>query len=555
MNPVVLFSNECERGVLSGILHHPAERFDLVLEQVPEGAFHLEPNAAAWEVLQAMRTASVPIDPVTFTAHARSAGRLQVIGGEQAINALYSHRPVTLHWNEYLRVLKEKRTLREINQVCDKIKGLIYEPGTDPGEVLDLFQNDAMNITLERHIHGARHAGEVLDEIDASTEAGIARAAEGRKLAGSETGLARVDEILQGVEPGDRYVIAGLSNTGKTARAIQMIRHLLKQGHRVLYFMLDGKDREAIIRLYAEVADVEVNAIKTGRGLEDPQSAQRQRLRNAKAWLKQQGLFIDDRARSIQEINSETLRMIKKEGITHTFIDYFGRVTCPGFKGNDKVGMLSAVADQWSRCVDDRQGKLSSIMLAQAQQTEFSVGQILPQGPSVLKDCKTLYDVATKMEALSRELRPLDDLKEKELRIPDLDRRGAPPLRLDERILVNTIAKSKDTQLGHIWFRFMGSVMRMTDLVPGTAVEAPRDAAHSRLQKQIAAGAPDYADRNYTGPRGRPRKDGSSAPPPEDDEADYEQSAFPPLPPKVPVGQGASLNGPLKITRPEKKEP
>lgn len=539
----VLFSNESERGVLSGILHDPVERLDMVLEQVPEGGFYYEANAVAFEVLHDMRLNSIPLDPVTFTSRARDRGKLQAIGGEQAINELYAHRPTNLHFKTYLHTLKEKRAMRQVNAFCDRFKELVYEPGNDPAELVDLFQVEALGISLERNEKGPRPIGEVLDEIDADTAAAIKLADAGKKISGWETGLPRVDEILQGIEVGDRYVIAGLSNTGKTAREMQMVRKCIEQGQRVLLFMLDGKDKEAIIRLYAEVADVELGFITAGHFKMEDRRVRLERLQQANRWLRQQGVFIDDRARSIQEINAITRRMVKKEGINGTFIDYFGRCTSAGFKLSDKTAMLSSVADQWARCIDDLH--IFGVMLAQAHQNDIKVGEPMEKGPGSLKDCKTLYDVATKMEGLSREKRDLDTLKKEELRIPDTDRQAAPQLRADEQIILDTICKSKNTRLGEVWTRLQGSVMRFKDLDPNSKIGDPRTAAMGRLIKQVEHGAPNYASRDYQGPRGRPRKDGS-APPPDDDLSEPETR---PEPPKPRIGQGPSLHGPLTITR------
>jgi len=504
---IVLFSTECERGVLSGILHDPVERLDLVLEQIPEGAFYHTPCAISFEILDEMRRHGIPIDPVTFTAQAAAKGKLQEIGGENAINELYAHRPTSLHFRTYLHTLKEKRVMRQMNAFCNRFSDLIHEPGSNPADLVDLFQVEALNISLERNEKGPRAVGDVLQEIDDDLKEAMRLADQGKKISGWETGLPRVDEILQGLEPGDRYIIAGLSNTGKTAREMQMVRSCIEQGKRVLLFMLDGKDKEAIVRLYAEVADVELGFITSGNYKLEDRQVRLDRLREARNWLERQGIFIDDRARSIQEINSITRRMVKKEGIDGTFIDYFGRCTSAGFKLHDKTNMLSSVADQWARCIDDHSGRLFGVMLAQANQNDIRVGQPMEKGPGSLKDCKTLYDVATKGEGLSREQRDLDTLKNEELRIPDTDRDVAPPLRADEQVILNTIIKSKNTRLGEVWIRLQGTVMRLRDLNPNSEIGQPRTAAIARLYKQVEDGKPNYASFSYQGPRGRPRKD------------------------------------------------
>lgn len=514
---VVLFSNESERGVISGILHDPVERLDMVLEQLPEGGFYHAANETAFEVLREMRLRRIPLDPATLASFARDEGKLAALGGEQAINDLYAHRPTTLHFRTYLQTLKEKKVMRQVNALCDRYKQAVYEPGNDPAALVDLFQVEALQISLERNEREPRHIGDVLDEIDADLVKAMEMADSGRKIAGLETGLARVDEVLGGIEGGDRYVIAGLSNVGKTWRALQMVKKLAEQDQRVLIFMLDGKDKEHIVRLYADVAGVELGFLLSGTYKLEDRRVRLERLASAKSYLQRRGIFIDDTAHSIQEMNAIQRRMVKKHGITHTMTDYFGRCISVGFKLSDKTSMLSSVAENWARGIDEFKGKVSGIMVAQANQIDFKVGQALEQGPGSLKDCKTLYDVATKGEGLSQEKRDLDTLKKEELRIPDTDRAAAPWLRTGEQIILDTIIKSKNTRKGMVWVRLQGDMGRMTDFDPNCKIGDVRSAAMGRLVRQVEEGKPNYASRDYQGPRGRPRLNQGASNPPTDD--------------------------------------
>jgi replicative DNA helicase len=517
------FSNESERGVVSGILQHPMERMDIVVEQVPEGAFYHAANAAAFEVLLDMRQAGRPIDPVTFTNRARELNKLQAIGGETAINELYAHRPPNHHFMAYLRTLQEKRALRLVIETCNRHLEQAYTPGVDPVEVIDMLQKDALLIALDRDERGPRHIAEVLDEIDANTAAAEERLKNNVQLAGWHTGLPRVDHVSQGLEIEDRYVIAGLSNTGKTARLTHMVRAFIEQELRVLIFMLDGSAASTIIRLYAEVADVPVNTIKTGYGLMEHSQEKKQRLKKAKDWLKDKGVFIDDRAGlSIQQINATTRRYKKLHGVQLTAIDFFGNITCPGFAASDRVNMLTAVSKAWKQGVLD--AKVPSIMLAQVTAEHVKEGQIPPCSPHIIKDCKSLFEDATKVEALSREFRTLDDLRRDELRIPDTDRQAA-VLHEGEQIIVHTMAKSKDGALGHVWTRFAGAVMRFSDLNPSSRLGDSSINKLNRLRKE----AP---------PLQQGTLDAVPAP------------VAPPKPVFRPTGK--SMHGPLKITRPER---
>lgn len=477
------FSDEAERGVLAGLVHDPVNRMDAFSEKLPDGAFYYPANGAFYEVLQDLRSAGKVIDSITVTNRARDMKKLEVIGGEDAVSSIYAFRPSGLHFDSYVRILQEKRAARAVNELCDRMKSRIAEPSSDVVEIIDELQKEALSISLERDERGPRHISEVLDKIDANTAAAEERLKNNIQIAGWHTGLPRLDHYAQGIELDDRYVILALSNTGKTARLTCMVHAFIEQELRCLIFMLDGSAESTIIRLYAEVADVPVNAIKTGYGLLEHTREKKTRLIKARMWLQDKGIFIDDRAGlSIQQINATTRRYKKQHGIHLTAIDFFGNVTSPGFAAHDKVNMLTHVSKAWKQGVLDN--KVPSIMLAQANTEHVLVGKIPPSAPHIVKDAKVLFEDATKVEVLSREERTLDDLKASELRIPDSDRLAAPHLGEGEQLIVHTMAKNKDGSLGHVWTRFNGPVMRFRDLNPASRLgDASINKAH-RVKKQ-----------------------------------------------------------------------
>lgn len=558
----LMHSSVAERGVISGILHDPVTCLDMVREQLPEGGFYFEQHVAAYEVLLAMHEARMIIEPRSFTIRAGDLGKTAVIG-QDTINDIIAHRPAPLHFQQYLQKCKEKRAMREMLSFADWIREQVHEPGNDPATLVEFMQVRAMAVSLDHNRREPRHISAVLDEIDLDVKEALQLADSGRKIRGLETGIARIDQTLGGLERGDRYLVVGLSNVGKTWRALQMVRRAVEQGERIQIFMRDGKDKEHIIRLYADMAGVELGFLLGGNQQGTERAIRLQKLAEAKRVLSGMGIFIDDSADTIQEQNAIVRRMVKKHGITGTMTDYFGRCSSVGFKNSDKTSMLASVAEEWARGIDNFKGRLFGIMLAQANQLDFRVGQPLEKGPGSLKDCKTLYDVATKAEGWSDEKRTLDQLKNgdqaakltPELRIPDLDRNNAPPLHADEQILLCSVIKSKNTRKGDVWARLQGDIGRLTDLCPGVKIDTPTSAAFARLATQMEKGAPNYASRFYDGPRGRPRKDGSA--PPTDDDWQHESHDEAPAPATAPTpaprpGSGSSMHPPLIITRPNK---
>lgn len=466
--PNMPFSDEAERGVLSGVVLDPVNRLDALADKLQDGAFYYPANAAFYDVLTDMRKSGRPIDSITVTSRARDLAKLDTIGGESAVFEIYAFRPAALHFEAYVRILMEKRALRELLKVCDDMRSKAAEPGADVVGLIDEFQKEALTISLERDERGPVHVSVVCDEIAAQTRAAIERLAQGIQIQGMETGFPTLDHITQGLTYDDRAVVVALSSTGKTVFLTNMVTALAEQGEGGLIFMLDGTAASTIVRAIADRADVTVNAIKTGLGLMELDKAKQRRLDAAHAWLKEKNIHIDDRAGlSIQQILSTTRRYKKLHGIKWWAIDFFGNITCPGFKPGDRVAELTMISRLWKNGVIDM--GIPSIMLAQAN-AELRVGHRASAGPHVIKDCKALYEDATKVTALSREERTLDELREKEVFIPDTDRQRAPPLAEGEQFIVADVIKNKDGRLGPVWLRLNGPVMRFNSFVPGARI-------------------------------------------------------------------------------------
>lgn len=520
MSATVPFSDASERAVLSGILHDPAARMDMVQEQVPDGGFYHAANAAVFEVLLDLRRSCKPIDPVTLVTRAAEMEKMAVIGGESTINELYAHRPPAHHFASYLRSLQEYRGRREIIRVCNEAQERAYDLSSNPAEDLDLFQKEALTISLDADERGPIHIKPVLDEEDRLLKAKLADLSNNNQIAGFPFGLPRLDHLMQGLEDEDRFIIAALSNVGKTGLLVEIAFSFIKQGLPGLIFMLDGSAGSFIRRLWARVSGVSQHAIKTGYGLSKGGETSRAKLEEARLWLEQQGIYIDDRAGlSIQQINATTRRYAKTKGIRWNAIDFFQNGTVPGFTARELTPMLTAFSRAWKAGVLDMKkiGRpVPSILLAQVVD-EVGEGEIPPCAPSIIKHCRAAFEDATKVCALSRELREMSVLKEKEFRIPDLDRNAAPPLMEGEQLIVATTAKTKDGALGNVWLRLSGETWTWRDFNPGSRLADSRVNSAARFKRHEEQGGPP-----------------------------------PVAPPKPRIGAGPSMHGPLKITRPDR---
>ena len=88
------------------------------------------------------------------------------------------------------------------------------------------------------------------------------RVARGQTLRGPSTGLAGLDKILHGLQPGNLYIVAGVTSSGKSTLAANIGFSVAENtGKRVAYFSLEMLAEELSMRQVAAWAEVDSDAI------------------------------------------------------------------------------------------------------------------------------------------------------------------------------------------------------------------------------------------------------------------------------------------------------
>ena len=127
-------SAEAERGVLGSILldtetGDDARVLDLCQSRgiTPE-SFFVPRHRLLYETLTAMSAAGLPIDPVTLNDRLRAMGRLDAVGGVQAIQTLVNGTPTSAHAEYWIDILRQKHVLRTLISRSNETIARCYDP-------------------------------------------------------------------------------------------------------------------------------------------------------------------------------------------------------------------------------------------------------------------------------------------------------------------------------------------------------------------------------------------------------------------------------------------
>lgn len=376
LNRSLPFSDEAEKGVLSGLLHHPAERLSEARVTMPVAAFYHEANRIVYEMLLSFSDRGTPLDITTLTIALREAQVLEKVGGAGAISALYAFLPVSAHYDFYKKVLMDKHLLRQLIHACSLNIHYAYEHGRAhideevDGEIDKAEQRVLAIRENAAHKDGIKPLKEhVMVAID-SLEEMIAHPGQ---LRGLSTGYPALDDLSSGLQGGEMFVIAARPSMGKTSLVMNMVEHLAVDcAQPVAVFSLEMSAAMLVMRLLVSRSRVSMKSLQRGLLNETDHAA----IAKATRELQMSSIYIDETpGLDILELRAKARRLHRAHKIKLIAIDYLQLLTSSSRKAKDnrqiEIAEISAgikgiakelnvpviVLAQLNRAVESRKGQ------------------------------------------------------------------------------------------------------------------------------------------------------------------------------------------------------
>ncbi len=202
-----------EQAVLGGMLLSKDAIAD-VLERLRHGDFYRPNHQSVYDAILDLYGRGEPADAVTVAAELDRRGLLRRIGGAPYLHTLISTVPTAANAGYYAGIVAEKATLRRLVEAGTRVVqyGYAGAEGADVAEVVDRAQAEIYDVTDGRTSEDFVALEDLLqptmDEIDAiASQGGLAR--------GVPTGFVELDEVTNGLHPGQMIVIAARPGMGK----------------------------------------------------------------------------------------------------------------------------------------------------------------------------------------------------------------------------------------------------------------------------------------------------------------------------------------------------
>ncbi|NLE78315.1 MAG: replicative DNA helicase [Rhodococcus sp.] len=202
-----------EQSVLGGMLLSKDAIAD-VLEVLRPGDFYRPAHQSVYDAILDLYSRGEPADPVTVSAELDRRGELRRVGGAPYLVTLTQTVPTAANAGFYAEIVAEKSVLRRLVDAGTRIVqyGYTGSDGQDVAEVVDRAQAEIFEVTERRTTEDFVPLDELLqptmDEIDSIASRG------GISL-GVPTGFKDLDEITNGLHPGQMIIVAARPGVGK----------------------------------------------------------------------------------------------------------------------------------------------------------------------------------------------------------------------------------------------------------------------------------------------------------------------------------------------------
>ena len=278
--------------------------------------FYDERHIAIYETILELFESGLPIDLVTVSDRLKKKKILSKIGGRAYLAELASFVPTAANAVEYGNIVKETATRRGLISSSSEITKLAFDETLALPEVVDRSETLLFNIAQEGIQSNFVHIKELLK--DAYERASHAK--ESDDYSGISTGFKELDILLGGFQKSDLIVLAARPSVGKTALALDMMRHAaLIEKKNVAFFSLEMSNMQIMDRLLGMQSGIPFWEIRTNKLNEEKVV----KLANTMGELADANIFIDDSpGQNINQIRTKARRLMLEQGVDIIFVDY-----------------------------------------------------------------------------------------------------------------------------------------------------------------------------------------------------------------------------------------
>jgi len=316
LNKLPPYNKEAEQSVLGACLHSE-DAIAKALEILREEDFYKSTHRKIFAVMRGQFEANEPIDVLALADQLKKKNELEEVGGIEYLGLLEDFVPTATAVVHHAKILREKKTLRDLIQTATEIVSSSYSDSEDVDTLLDKAEQSIFEISEKRSKPSFVKLPEIVkkglsDLEKLSQEPGM--------VTGVPSGFTDLDNKTAGFQPSDLIILAARPSMGKTSFALDIARFVsLNKKIPTAFFSLEMSKQQLGMRLLCSKAQVDSSKVRTGYLAKSDWPE----LHKAGAELAEAQLFIDDSpALSVLDIRARSRRLAAEQPLGLIIIDY-----------------------------------------------------------------------------------------------------------------------------------------------------------------------------------------------------------------------------------------
>jgi replicative DNA helicase len=310
---------EAEKSVLGAVLLDDRHLFGLLVEEhLRPDHFYREQHGAVFEAMVELHNTSRKIDHLTVAEALRELGKLELVGGPEAIEELAGWVPAAGHAREYGRIVRDDAQKRALLTASYEIQASVLARESPARDLVERAERMMLEVAHDDRQKKIRSIEEILhEETDKLQRLSVLKT----EITGTPSGFQDIDRITGGFQPGNLIVIAARPSMGKSALVVNMAENAALADYPVALFSLEMSEAELAQRFLASQARIKGEELRRGRVPE----AKWPKILEASQRLSDAKLYVDDSSDTgVLEVRAKSRRLHHQidGGLGLIIIDY-----------------------------------------------------------------------------------------------------------------------------------------------------------------------------------------------------------------------------------------
>jgi replicative DNA helicase len=314
------------RFVLGAILLDDSNFVQVAGHLDPED-FSLEKHKRIFLRMHDLAERGERIDRITVANELMKQNQLESVDGLSYLVSLDDGLPQIFALDSYVKIVKDKSTLRRIVFASQKLIHRCIIGQEEPEEILAGAEETILKLGESRAQDTLVNTEQILSKFEGGINVFLDPS---KRIKGLSTGFTKFDEMTAGMHEGELIILAARPSMGKTALALNIAHHVatnIQDPRPVAVFSLEMSADSLLTRMICASAVIDQQKFRAGYLNQE----ERRKLQMELGRLVQAPLYIDDTSgTNLMDVHAKLRRLKAEQGLGLVIIDYLQLMSSRG---------------------------------------------------------------------------------------------------------------------------------------------------------------------------------------------------------------------------------